>query len=134
MLVLPYSSQLAWRSYLRVIYGGGPYKAHDLLRVADLRTQHLVLGFCLFICGSSLSDYRLEYYNTLSRVSTALWVITRTYSTATDIEEWTEQGEEQIGLIQSEWLAHTRAMNKAGEIQWRLRKELEPEFLTQVPY
>jgi len=34
----------------------------------------------------------------------------------------------------NDWHRHTRAMNKAGEIQWRLRKELEPEFLTQVPY
>jgi len=55
-----------------VIYVGGPCKAHDLLGLADLRTQHLVLGFCLFICGSSLSDYMLKYYNTLSAVSTAL--------------------------------------------------------------
>jgi len=34
----------------------------------------------------------------------------------------------------NDWHRHTRAMNKAGEIQWRLRKELEPEFLTQVLY
>jgi len=34
--------------------------------------QHLFLGFCLFICGSSLLDYKLEYYNALSGVSTAL--------------------------------------------------------------
>ncbi|GFG29900.1 hypothetical protein Cfor_09920 [Coptotermes formosanus] len=32
----------------------------------------------------------------------------------------------------NDWHKHTRAMNKAGEIQWRLRKELEPEFLTQA--
>lgn len=32
----------------------------------------------------------------------------------------------------NDWHRHTRAMNKAGEIQWRLRKELEPEFLTQA--
>jgi cap2 methyltransferase len=32
----------------------------------------------------------------------------------------------------SDWHKHTRAMNKAGEIQWKLRKELEPEFMTQV--
>jgi cap2 methyltransferase len=30
------------------------------------------------------------------------------------------------------WHKHTRAMNKAGEIQWKLRKEVEPELLTQV--
>jgi hypothetical protein len=30
------------------------------------------------------------------------------------------------------WHKHTRAMNKAGEILWKLRKGLEPEFLTQV--
>jgi hypothetical protein len=34
----------------------------------------------------------------------------------------------------NDWHRHTRAMNKAGEIQWRLRKELEPELLTQVLY
>jgi cap2 methyltransferase len=34
----------------------------------------------------------------------------------------------------NDWHKHTRAMNKAGEILWRLRKELEPEFLTQVLY
>ena len=34
----------------------------------------------------------------------------------------------------NDWHRHTRAMNKAGEIQWRLRRELEPEFLTQVLY
>jgi len=33
--------------------------------------------FCFFICGSSLSDYKLIYYNTLSSVSTALWLNTR---------------------------------------------------------
>lgn len=32
----------------------------------------------------------------------------------------------------NDWHKHTRAMNKAGEIQWKLRNELEPEFLTQV--
>jgi hypothetical protein len=32
----------------------------------------------------------------------------------------------------NEWHKHTRAMNKAGDIQWKLRSELEPEFLTQV--
>jgi hypothetical protein len=32
----------------------------------------------------------------------------------------------------SDWHKHTRAMNKAGDIQWKLRRELEPEFLTQV--
>ena len=30
----------------------------------------------LFICGSSLLDYKLVYYNTLSGVSTGLWVST----------------------------------------------------------
>jgi cap2 methyltransferase len=30
------------------------------------------------------------------------------------------------------WHKHTRAMNKAGDIQWKLRKELDPELLTQV--
>ncbi|XP_066999169.2 cap-specific mRNA (nucleoside-2'-O-)-methyltransferase 2 [Anabrus simplex] len=31
-----------------------------------------------------------------------------------------------------EWHKHTRAMNKAGEIQWKLKKEFEPEFVTQA--
>ena len=37
-----------------------------------LTNTTLVLGFSSFICGSSLSDYKLEYYNTLSAVSAAL--------------------------------------------------------------
>jgi cap2 methyltransferase len=32
----------------------------------------------------------------------------------------------------NDWHKHTRAMNKAGDIQWKLRKELDPELLTQV--
>ncbi|KAJ9593433.1 hypothetical protein L9F63_015019, partial [Diploptera punctata] len=32
----------------------------------------------------------------------------------------------------NDWHKHTRLMNKAGEVQWRLRKEIEPEFLTQA--
>ena len=36
-------------TYLRVIYVGGPCKAHDRLRLADLRTQYLVLGLCLYL-------------------------------------------------------------------------------------
>ena len=34
----------------------------------------------LFICSSSLSDYKLEYYNTSSGISTALCVIALTYN------------------------------------------------------
>ena len=45
-----------------------------------LTNTTLSSGFCLFICGSSLSDYKLEFYNTLSAVSTALWVTTWTYN------------------------------------------------------
>ncbi|PSN54810.1 hypothetical protein C0J52_02913 [Blattella germanica] len=32
----------------------------------------------------------------------------------------------------SDWHKHTRFMNKAGDIQWKLRKEIEPEFVTQA--
>ena len=39
--------------YLGVNYTGGPCKAHDLLQQAELRTQHLILGF--------VSDYKLIY-------------------------------------------------------------------------
>jgi len=28
---------------------GIPFKAHDWLQLADLQTQHLVLGFCLYL-------------------------------------------------------------------------------------
>ncbi|PNF33148.1 hypothetical protein B7P43_G14451, partial [Cryptotermes secundus] len=30
------------------------------------------------------------------------------------------------------WHKHTRVMNKASEIQWKLRKEVDPELLTQA--
>jgi hypothetical protein len=76
-LVLPYFSQLGWRSSLRVICVGGLWKVHDLRQLADLRTQHLVLGFCFFIRGSSLSNCKFEYYTILLGVSTALCLITR---------------------------------------------------------
>lgn len=32
----------------------------------------------------------------------------------------------------AEWHQHTRRRNRAGDVQWRLRKEIEPEFLTQA--
>lgn len=31
-----------------------------------------------------------------------------------------------------EWHKHTRAMNKAGSVLWTLKKEVDPEFATQV--
>lgn len=32
----------------------------------------------------------------------------------------------------TKWSHHTRQRNKAGEVQWRLRKDVQPEFLTQA--
>lgn len=32
----------------------------------------------------------------------------------------------------AEWHQHTRRRNRAGDVQWRLRKEIDPEFLTQA--
>ena len=54
----------------RVIYMGGPCRAHDRLLLADLRTQHLVLFF--YIIGGSLfldySDYNITtHYRVYSR-------------------------------------------------------------------
>jgi hypothetical protein len=80
--LLPYFSQLAWRSSLRVIYMGGLWKIHDLRQRAELRTQHLLLGCCFFIRGSSLYNYKFEYYTTLLGVSTALCTITRNFQSS----------------------------------------------------
>jgi len=33
----------------RVFHVGGPCKAHDRLRLAELRKRHLFLGFCLYL-------------------------------------------------------------------------------------
>lgn len=32
----------------------------------------------------------------------------------------------------SDWHRHTTRRNRAGDVQWRLRKEIDPEFLTQA--
>ncbi|XP_069682603.1 cap-specific mRNA (nucleoside-2'-O-)-methyltransferase 2 isoform X3 [Periplaneta americana] len=59
-------------------------------------------------------------------------------------EKWKEERlqklKEELNSVKSkldlynlnDWHKHTRAMNKAGEIQRKLRKEIEPEFLTQA--
>jgi len=71
------SAQQACRSFFRVIYVEGPLKGPQSATPGWLRTTTFSSGFLLFICGSSLSDYKLDYYNTLSSVSTAHCVITR---------------------------------------------------------
>ena len=45
---LPVCCQWTWRSYVRVMYVRCPYKAHGRLQLVKLRTQHLVLWFCLY--------------------------------------------------------------------------------------
>jgi hypothetical protein len=61
------SAKLAWGPSCRVFDVGGLWKFLCLLLQADWQKQQFVLGFCLFIHGSSLSDYKPEYYNTQPR-------------------------------------------------------------------
>ena len=47
--LLSYFSQSAWKSYLRVIYVWVLWVDHYLLRLADLRTQHLVQVLFIYL-------------------------------------------------------------------------------------
>jgi len=60
------SAQQAWRSYLRVIYVGGPWKGHDHLRLADtlIHTQFRYISLNLFVkMACNLQNLSMIFFN-----------------------------------------------------------------------